>query len=489
MADIRFVIMSDLHFGAENSLMTSLTETTPTASSTGFTPDRSTASPVLEGLLTCLGHLTEGQATPATLVLAGDVLDLALSPDAESATVFCQFARLAFGGPRPLFAPVVYYLPGNHDHHMWEVARESAYVEYLLACSNLEALRDPLHVTGLRPDDELPHVPSRWMNALLHREVPTAGAEVRVIYPNMALQRPGTDRTVVVSHGHFTESIYSLMSQLKDILFPNQRLGRFDDIKLWEAENFAWIDFLWGTLGRSGQVGFDLGFVYADLSSVEALDGLVANITAALLAKGKGPSFVHPIESRIINGIFRHEANRVARSERGTPGITLTPKGKAGLRTYLEGPVCSQVKEELQQVPGDLSFVYGHTHKPFVERWTLTGFPGLVDIRNTGGWVVDTASPDPAQGGVVVLVDDDLDVTSLQFYRQSSGSSLLPVQVLEGPAGAPVGPFCAELTARIDPAKEPWASFTASVSTLAAQRHRLQAAMAAVRGAGIQRSA
>ncbi len=489
MADIRFVIMSDLHFGAENSLMTSLTETAATAGSTGFTTDRSTASPALEGLLTCLGHIVEGQSTPPTLVLAGDVLDLALSPDAESATVFCHFARLAFGPPRPLFAPVVYFLPGNHDHHMWEVSRESQYVEYLVGCSNIEPLREPLHVTGLRPDDQSPHVLSRWMNALLHREVPTAGAEVRVAYPNMALQRAGIDRTVVISHGHFTESIYTLMSQLKDILFPNQRAGRFDDISLWEAENFAWIDFLWGTLGRSGQVGFDLGFVYADLSSVAALDALVANLTGALLAKGKGPAFVHPIEARIVNTIFRHEANRVARSERGTPGVTLTPKGQAGLRTYLEGPVCAQVKEELGQMTGNVSFVYGHTHKPFVDRWTLTGFPAPVDIFNTGGWVVDTATPDPAQGGAVVLVDDDLDVASLQFYRQSTGPSVSPVQVLGGASEAPAGSLPAELAARIDPAKEPWASFTAGVTTLAAQRHRLQAALAAVRGGGAGRSA
>jgi len=75
----------------------------------------------------------------------------------------------------------------------------------------------------------------------------------------MALRLPAGDRAVVISHGHFTESIYTLMSQLKDILYPEQRQTRFNDIAVWEQENFAWIDFLWSTLGRSGQVGSDLG--------------------------------------------------------------------------------------------------------------------------------------------------------------------------------------------------------------------------------------
>ena len=66
-----------------------------------------------------------------------------------------------------------------------------------------------------------------------------------------------------MSHGHFTESIYKLMSQLRDILYPGQRQSLFEDIDRLEEENFAWIDFFWSTLGRSGQVGTDMGLIYA----------------------------------------------------------------------------------------------------------------------------------------------------------------------------------------------------------------------------------
>jgi len=124
--------------------------------------------------------------------------------------------------------------------------------------------------------------------------------------------------------------------------------------------------------------------------------------------------------------------------------------------------------------------VYGHTHKPFVGRWSVAGFPAPVRVFNTGGWVVDTASPAPVQAGVAVLVNDDLDAASVQFYRQGA-AALSPVQLLPPPAGEPPSAWQTELASRIDPAAEPWAALSASAAQAAAQRHRLQAATVTVR--------
>lgn len=486
MADIRWVVVSDLHFGAENSVLTSLTEAPATPSSTGFAVDERTPSPMLSGILEGVRRLTQHQARPPSLVMAGDILDLALSPDETSSEVFSGFARLAFGDATPVFDPVVYYVPGNHDHHLWEAAREAQYVQHLSKVPRGGRLGAPTHVTGLSADDESPRIASAWLKCLIEREAASPGVEVRVAYPNMALRLPAGDRAVVISHGHFTESIYTLMSQLKDILYPEQRQTRFNDIAVWEQENFAWIDFLWSTLGRSGQVGSDLGLIYADMASPKDIDGLISNLTRSLLAKGRGPAWLHFIERGIMNAIFRHEANHFLRSERGTTTATLSAAGQLGLRTYLEGPVRSQLQKELGGVPGDVSFVFGHTHKPFADTWPIIGFPSPVRIFNTGGWVVDTAVPAPVQGGVVVLVDDDLDVVPLQIYRQSSGPSSDPVQLLPiKRAEGPPSDFRAQLADRIDPTAPPWAAITAAATALTAQRHRLQAATtAAYRQAG-----
>jgi hypothetical protein len=479
MTDIRYVIVSDLHFGAENSMLTSLTERSATSTDTGFSADPQRPSPVLTGLVRGLRELTRDQDRPPTLILAGDILDLALSPDETAAMVFRLFAHLAFADGPPVFDPVIHYVPGNHDHHEWEMSRESQYVSYACAQQPQATLASPWHTTRLVPGDERPTASSALLTGLIRSQAGlAAGVEVRVSYPNLALRAPDGRRCLIVSHGHFTESIYTLMSRLRDILYPGQRQAGPADIERLEEENFAWIDFFWSTLGRSGQVGTDMGLIYADLTSPSDIDALVSNLTSALLAKGKGPAWLHPVEARVLNAIFRREANHVARSERGTPTVALTDAGRTGLRDYVEGPVRQQVRQEWGEIPPDVTFVYGHTHKPFADRWTVPGFPSPVRIVNTGGWVVDTADPAPVQAGVAVLVSDDLQAASLQFYRQ--GTAPAPAQLLP-PRGGQASAWHSELASRLDPAAEPWAALSRGAASLEAQRHRLQAATVALR--------
>lgn len=481
MTDIRYVILSDLHFGAENSVLTALNERPASADSTGFSADPQRPSPLLGGLIDGLRHLTRGQDQPPTLILAGDILDLALSVDEVCAMVFRLFAHLAFGDGPPAFDPVIHYVPGNHDHHEWEITREDQYVAYVCGQPADAELVGAWHTTKLQPAAEDPLASSALLTGLARSQAPGTGVKVQVSYPNLALRTPDERRCLVVSHGHFTESIYTLMSRLRDILYPGQRQGPFEDIETLEEENFAWIDFLWSTLGRSGQVGMDMGLIYADRSSTKAVDTLVSNLVAAMTARQ--PAWLRAPERWALNAVLSRELSRVAQSERGTPTVALTAAGQAGLRGYLEGPVRGQLRQQLGHVPEEVTFVYGHTHKPFVDQWSVPGFRAPVYLANTGGWVVDTATPAPVQAGVAVLVNENLDAASLQFYRQSPGSAPVPVQVLPPPAGGQPSAWHSELASRIDPAAAPWTTISESAAELVAQRHRLQAATMALRDA------
>jgi hypothetical protein len=481
MTDIRYVILSDLHFGAENSVLTALNERPATASDTGFSPDPQRPSPLLSGLIDGLRELTRGQDRPPTLILAGDILDLALSLDEVCGMVFRLFAHLAFGDGPPAFDPVIHYVPGNHDHHEWEITRENQYVAYVCGQPADAKLVSPWHTTKLVPAAEHPVASSALLTGLAQSQAGGTGVQVEVSYPNLALRTPDGRRCLVVSHGHFTESIYTLMSRLRDILYPGQRQTPVADIDRLEAENFAWIDFFWSTLGRSGQVGTDMGVIYADLTSTQDIDTLVSNLVAAMTAKA--PGWRRTPERWALNAVLGREIARVAKSERGTPTVALTAAGQAGLRDYLEGPVRGQLRQQLGHVPEEVTFVYGHTHKPFTDQWSVPGFPAPVYIANTGGWVVDTATPAPVQAGVAVLVNKDLDAASLQFYRQGSGSAPVPVQLLPPPSGGQPSAWHIELASRIDPAAAPWSTLSESAAKLVAQRHRLQAATVALRDA------
>ena len=114
--DVRYVCLSDLHFGAESSILTRLDR--------HIQVDHTKPSPALEGLLRCLRHVTDRNEDPQkpTLILAGDIFELALARDNDAAMVFELFVKQALG-PDGVFDDTVYFIPGNHDHHLWEGAR------------------------------------------------------------------------------------------------------------------------------------------------------------------------------------------------------------------------------------------------------------------------------------------------------------------------------------------------------------------------------
>jgi hypothetical protein len=472
VSDIRYVILSDLHFGAANSLMTSVAE--DRAGGEKFTVEPADPSPLMEAVVAALRDLTAGQDTAPTLILAGDVLDMALSSDAVAATAFGTFIDAAFAGDRRVFAPAVYFMPGNHDHHLWEGAREAQYIEYLHQLPAGEPIESPWHTTRLDPDNQPPWTASDLMSTLVQRRPASADVAVRVVYPNLALIAAGGRRCCVVSHGHFTEPIYSLLSSLREILFPDQQgpAGGLTVADL-ELENFAWIDFFWSTLGRSGDVGVDVGLIYAELSSAAKLDILTGNLVRGLVRMSRSPRWLQPLEIAVASALARREVRHVAGSERGRTGVTLSPRTRLGLRKYLEGPLHQQLVEEMGAVAPEVGFVFGHTHKPFVEDWSVRNYPGPVRLRNTGGWVVDSAGPAPTQGGAAVLLDDELHAASLLFYRQRPDGGAEPPQLLAPADGAP-NPLHVSLAASVDPAAGVWRAVAAAAADLVPQRHRLQ---------------
>ena len=66
-SDVRYIVLSDLHLGAENSILTSLQPGTALA-------DSQHASPVLTALVECLRHIVaanEGDELPTLIAAAG----------------------------------------------------------------------------------------------------------------------------------------------------------------------------------------------------------------------------------------------------------------------------------------------------------------------------------------------------------------------------------------------------------------------------------
>ena len=481
MPDIRYVCLSDLHFGAENSILSCLVDG-------GVTVDPSRASSVLEGFvagLTMLIGANADQSRKPTLVLNGDVLELALASDSVALMVFELFLDRIFpANGEALFENEILYQPGNHDHHLWETTREHQYAQLLNPdAPNGAPLDQPLpipwHGTVLYYLEDKRPVHSEVLEQLARRHHPDQGIRFRVSYPNLAVRSEDGKTVVVFHHGHYVESIYHLMTTLKHFIFPDHNPP--DDVYDIEAENYAWIDFFWSTLGRSGKVGDDMGLVYDMLQSTPAIQRLAGNLATGISAKLKARKGVigrlHWLITPILDLVLKKVAGRVAESERKSKKSDVNPQlsrdAETGLMAYLNGPLFKQLTDPktLKGLPSPelVKFIFGHTHKPFTDTRKADPWTQPVRIFNSGGWVVDTEVVEPLHGCNLVLLDETLEVACVRLYNQDPTKANYRVGMDQG---VPVeqGQFYQRLSGLIKPDEEPWKSFSASVADLVVER-------------------
>ncbi|HEX8847573.1 MAG TPA: metallophosphoesterase [Pyrinomonadaceae bacterium] len=461
MPDIRYVCLSDMHLGAQNSLLTNLTDdsrdTDPTA-----------ASPVLIHLVACLRELiaqNENGEKP-TLILNGDVLELALTTENEAAMVFERFIELIWPEKGERLFKEILYIPGNHDHHLWETARETQYINYLSKKKEPGSLLDiPWHATSMFLPDPNPYaVSSIFLTGIIQRYPHLQQDQINTVYPNLALSTADRRKAVIFTHGHFTESMYMLMSNLRGLMFPASPKPTLT----WdyEAENFAWIDFFWSTMGRSGDVGPDVEIIYDKLQDTDQLRKLIANLANGLAKKPNRASWKNWLETRMLRKVLNLILFAAKRAERNHPETLLSEDCVKGLKDYLEGPVMRQIQiERDRDIPPRLGFVFGHTHKPFEKDMDFRGYRPGVNVYNSGGWVVDTLNCQPLHGGAVILADENLNLASLRMYNEAEEPSGYSVKVAQASHERAVkNPFYERLAELIDPANDPWKTFSTVVS-------------------------
>jgi len=481
---LRYVCMSDLHLGAQNSVLSAI-------GADGMTVDKVATSEVMTrlfaGLRELIGRLAPDDARP-TLVLNGDILEFALATDDTALSVFEQFMDQAFpvDGER-LFDDRVLYLPGNHDHHLWETARERQYAHHIKHTLGEGPLDEPWHTTKMLDPDA--SIEAEVLTAVVRRRARRDTVSIAVIYPNLGFVDPDSNQAVIFHHGHFTEPLYRLMSTLQHDLFPAQQPG--PDIWDWESDNFAWIDFFWSALGRSGVVGADVGALYTMLQSPKALDWLAGNLSTSIAAR-RGPRWFRSITRFVVCRMLMFAIARAAPLERAHVTAPLSDRAEKGLEAYLAGPLLRQLQAEDPQrdQPGatpaggrECTFVFGHTHKPFQRIFPdIAGWTYPIRVLNTGGWVVDTIDPVEVQGSAVVLVADDGAAVSLRLFTEPAGSGpTTPVTVaepvVEPGTGAPIpetpmlGAWRRQVEAAVEADRSSWDAFTVAVTAAVAQRH------------------
>jgi hypothetical protein len=103
---------------------------------------------------------------------------------------------------------------------------------------------------------------------------------------------------------------------------------------------------------------------------------------------------------------------------------------------------------------------------------TFERFSQPVSVYNTGGWVVDTAEPEPIHGAAAVLVDEQLNVVSLRMYNETENGQGSAVKVEATETAPSQNPFYRSVSATVKPSAEPWSSFAEIVARNVATYHR-----------------
>ena len=466
MSTPRYVCLSDLHLGAGYSTLTS--------TDAEGRPDPTRPSATLTALGLALRQLLPalGDGPPPTLVLLGDVLDMGLSPMGSVAAAFdCFVQAVMLDGDRPLFAPRVLCVPGNHDHHLWRIAQDQHFQDSLRE-GRIES--DLIAHTALFQDPDASGIPSPMLTGLIHRHPALSETRVEIAYPNLGLIDAGRRRCVVLHHGHYVDPMYRLVSAL-DAQAPGLHGRGPATMAQLEARNGAWVDFLWSDLGSAGLTGTAATTLYEVMRDGGASQRFAQRLSALLVARlgtrfglsGSMPMLQGITLDQLLLGLLDATLGRGAESQRDSYLALMTAADVADLRWFLSGPVKLELERAGLEPSGlDLAFVFGHTHKPFQDELPVAGFDRPVRVFNTGGWVMDQPTMTSTQGAAAVFIDEALNLASLRLFNDPVNGRMAPVQAQGvGGFGDRDNPMLAALAAGIERTAPAWQAFSRSAQT------------------------
>ena len=471
---VRYLVLSDLHLGARESTLTHCDE----------------QGEILHGpsdvmldlgkaMLATLETLTK-PGEQVQLVLLGDALDLGLTPFGKVSKSFLQLLEtLLPNNQRRVISENIIYIPGNHDHHMWRMAQDREFVRRLADNSRNPITADIQYATPLLEQPQ--HVCS-MLQALMQRYEHLAAGKVNVAYPNWALLSEDGIRAVVLHHGHYVDSMYRALSSLRGWLTGDERPpSKISDL---ESENGQWIDFLWSNLGSSGAIGTGADTLYETMLDAGASHDFAQTLAKRIMtAMHRNFGFAPDQQlkygvklDQVIQAAVDFTASRGAEQQRDSYAKVMMGSEITDLRWYVGGPVRHQFAERPgTKLPEDLTFIFGHTHKPFQDQIVIHPFKRPVSIFNTGGWVLDEPQLRPAQGASAILIDDTLDVVALRLFNNPVNGKMNPVHVADaGKRGSQTGDLLARVQKAVEATQPDWQVFSASVekriATIARQR-------------------
>ena len=205
--------------------------------------------------------------------------------------------------------------------------------------------------------------------------------------------------------------------------------------------------------------------IYEKMQDREQFKKFLYTLADNLAKKYDLPGWGDVMEAKIIKWIFDKMVDKITGTERTQTDRILSKDAEKGLWKYMNGPLKEQIFIERKNMPNDVTFVFGHTHKPFEEDMNFKEYPLWVNVYNTGGWIIESVEPKPLHGGAVILVDEELNVVSMRMYNEDDNPENYSVRVEEAThAGEEKNPFYHQIRKLVKASEDPWKTFSATVA-------------------------
>jgi len=422
--NLLFVSMSDLHLGEEDSVLTNLTVGEPV-------PEPKGPGPCMLALVNYLHaikfELNQGKPIPF-LILNGDILELATSTYPISTTYFRLF--LTELAKRKLFDRLI-YLPGNHDHGLWSLIRDTQFVKCLSQQSESPGQLKVEHVTELSIPRQSP------LLSLLVSNLPMQIISPLLLVANPSLRLQSLQgHDFLFHHGHLLEDIYKFLSILRERVMNNVSLGELkekplkDRIGELERENWPWIDFVWSGFARAGRVGLTVEKLYELLCKPEGMRELIHRVADALRTEFNIKFVPEWLEDDVFRFILERALKKggVGSEERADHEKPAYSEDLKTMTRRFMGHYMRQelLDEGLRPATDQSRFIFGHTHKPFLEELENVGADfGEIKVANSGGWVIESDKHLPNHGPGIVFGSNNGDMALVKYeLNEEPGSEI-----------------------------------------------------------------
>jgi len=202
------------------------------------------------------------------------------------------------------------------------------------------------------------------------------------------------------------------------------------EIENLERENWPWIDFIWSGFARAGRVGQTVENLYELLSKPDGLKMLIERVGDVLRTEFNLPFIPEGLEDDLFRFIIKKvlEKGGVGSEERADRQKPVFSEDLKNMTYRFMGHYMKRelADEGLHPAQDRTCFIFGHTHKPFLDevKDDDSGF-GKITVINSGGWVIESNTYWPKHGPGIVIGSNDGDVALVTYkLNEKPGSQI-----------------------------------------------------------------